>query len=101
MPENLISAAVRDWWQFILALFGLWGSYRVGTERQRWRVDTIGQTLEALTARVHALEGQGRDEAVTMARIMATQQGIVEVLGSIRDDLKDLRHEIRTKADRA
>lgn len=100
MPENLITAALRDWWQFILAIFGIWGSYRVGTERQRWRVDEIGKAVEGLNARVAALEGQGREEAVSLARMLNTQQHIVEALAGLREEMRELRHEMRNKADR-
>lgn len=100
MPENFIIAALRDWWQLLLAAFGLWGSYRVGTERQRWRVDEIGKAMEALNARVAALESQGKDEAVAVAAMMTTQRHIVETLGLIRGDLHDIHHEMRGKADK-
>lgn len=93
LKESDLAQILLDWWQFLAfvgaGIFGLWW----GKERQRWKVDQLGTKVEALDKRLAAVEKQGHAEAITLAEISTTLLGI-------KEDLRDIRSDLKRKADR-
>jgi hypothetical protein len=85
------------WAAYILAggagLFGLiWGMKRAQIGNN-YRLAQIEREIGELQTRVKALEVQGTAEAISLARIQATLDNVLEYL-------QDLKSEIRGKADK-
>lgn len=79
---------LQDTWQFIAFLFGGIFAFVLGRERQRWRIDQLGEKVSDLDRRITGLEEQGHVEAVTLAEIRTTQTTILDALAELRADLK-------------
>jgi hypothetical protein len=88
-----LGAFVADWWQFGAFLVGGLIAYVAGRERQRFRVDQIGQEVRDQGERIAALEKQGTAEAVQLAQIVTTQQHILTALD-------DIKRALQGKADK-
>jgi hypothetical protein len=85
--------AVRDWWAFAaFAATGLFG-WLLGVERNRWKINDLGNTMIRLEDRVKTLESQGSDEKATLAKIEAT-------MGAMLQTLHRLESRIDGKADK-
>lgn len=48
------SSFLADWWQFAVFVVGAFAAYIAGKERQRFKVDHIGQEVERQGQRINA-----------------------------------------------
>lgn len=87
MPESLVNA-VREWWDVGAFIVAGVLAFIVGKERQRWRVNQIGEEVEKQGKRISHLEAQGHTSAVTLAEIRTNQNLILTMLRELREDLK-------------
>lgn len=83
-----IARFVADWWQFGAFVGGAVIAFLVGKERQRYKVDQIGQEVEAQGKRIEKLETQGNAEAVQLAQIVTSQTHIIRTLEEIKTGLR-------------
>lgn len=83
-----VAALLIDWWQFGFFILGGVIAFFVGKERQRYRLDQIGQEVEDQGKRIRALETQGNAEAVQLAQIVTSQGYIVQALDEIKASLR-------------
>ena len=89
MPYKIEAAnIIADWWQFAIFVGSAVIAFFVGKERQRYKVDQIGQEVERQGRRIRTLEDQGNAEAVQLAQIVTSQGYIVQALNDIKETLR-------------
>ena len=79
---------IGDWWAFGAFIGTALIGFFIGRERQRWRVDQIGQEVQNQGHRITILETQGNSDAVQLAKIISTQTHILEGLHEIKASLQ-------------
>lgn len=92
MPEGLVEI-FRDWWGFGAFVLGGLLAFSAGKERQRYKVDKIGEEVERQGHRIEVLERQGNAEAVQLAEIATSQTHIL-------NSLNEIKQAMRRKADK-
>jgi hypothetical protein len=83
----------RDWWAFVAFMLTGAIGWVLGLERNRWRIDDVGRAVGHLEERVKTLEAQG----MASERSQATSN---EKLDHIREDLREIKKDLRGKEDR-
>jgi uncharacterized coiled-coil protein SlyX len=88
-----VTEFLKDWWAFFAFVgTGIVG-WMMGVERNRWKINDLGNAMVRLEDRVKVLETQGSDEKATLAEIKAN-------LASVLATLNRLESRIDGKADK-
>ena len=95
---------LKDWWAFFAFVgTGIIG-WMMGVERNRWKINDLGNAMVRLEDRVKVLETQGSDEKATLAEIKADIRSgntlFVSEMRTVTEALKRLEGRIDRKADK-
>jgi len=81
------------YWQLPATIISVGFAFWLGLNRNSWAIDQFKTDLADLKKRVQHLETQGQTGAQTLAGIAAT-------LGAIQETLREIKGELRGKADK-
>jgi len=84
---------IQKYWAVVFAVGGIVGGWLLGLRRAQWSLDQFKIELADLKKRVGHLETQGNTGAATLAGIAAT-------LEAIQETLREIKSELRGKADK-
>lgn len=88
-----MSQIIQDWWGAFLAVGGAILAWRIGAEKNSWRIAALDEDLREFKSRISSLEAHRLTDVERLAQIQTTLQQMVVVLSEIQSDLK-------TKADK-
>lgn len=92
--------AIRDWWGFAAFVVAGVIGWALGQQRQQYQISDLNGEIKRLAARVEALETQGRAEAVTLSQINTTLATVQALLGGLREDMHEVKGELRGKVNK-
>lgn len=82
---------LKEWWGFFAFVgTGLFG-WMIGVERNRWKINDLGDSMHRLEDRVEKLESQGSDERETLGTIKAHIEIILKTLVRLENRIDDKR----------
>lgn len=100
MPDRMLKLTtfLAEWWSVLVFMFSAVIAFIIGRERQRWKVDQLGEQIQKLNEdheknlvkivnRVERLEKERVADAQVLSGIAATQGQILERLEWIQRDL--------------
>lgn len=75
MPDLL-----KEWWSFVFFVGTGVVGWLLGVEKNRWKINDLGEAMIRLERRVGVLESQGSEEKATLAAISVTLMAISATL---------------------
>jgi len=86
-----ISAAVQDWWAFLVFAIGSAAAFWLGTKRREWQLQQAVKDIEILESRMRDLEVAQRSEAITIGELAATMKSIATTQDRILSAISELQ----------
>lgn len=81
---------LADWWQFGLAVAGVFIGWLLGQERRRWKQEQLGARVEHIEARIRALEAHMHASNIVDTAVSKDLEQMKLLMTELRDDFRKM-----------